>query len=78
MCRGWGAQNISSSIFGPLIPIVNMCSPVAFKNLLVSIRNVPACTQNVTTGGCSKASIDANSLDPIFKFGDKSVKHSSV
>lgn len=51
---GWGVQNISFSIFNPLISIVNLCtinintcgsSPEAYKNLLVSIEYVSACTQ---------------------------------
>lgn len=59
-------------------------SPTASNsmNLLVSIGDFPACTQNFMTARCSKTSIDFNVLDSIFEgwssiIGGKTVRNSS-
>lgn len=83
-------KNISPSIFQPLMPFVyhwlGTCgpSPTASNsmNLLVSIGDFPACTQNFMTARCSKKLIDVNVLDSIFEgwssiIGGKKVRNST-
>lgn len=83
-----GAQNISTSIFKPLITIViicflkiNTCRPflVTFKNISVFIGDFHACTQNLMTAQCPKMFTDFYFCDSNFKcqssiFGNKMVE----